>query len=219
MQAEAVVQAEVEQAAQRLAFRRGTQDLFAPALGIVHVAVVGRDVEVAEHDQVRMLAHFLAQPFAHRGEPAQLVLELLAAHGLAVDHIQVDDADGLRRIRGSGSADRGGEHALLRIVETGDRGDAFAGERQAADQGHAVVGLLPAEHAAIAQFGQRGVGELAVLELGFLQGDHVRREVLQPLLQVRQAHVERIDVPAGDFHGRQCNAAVFASGASRTIGA
>src|SRR3546814_10751643 len=46
----------------------------------------------------------------------------------------------------------------------------------------------------------RSVRELLVGELGFLQADHVRLRVAQPLFQVRQAHVEGVDVPAGDFH-------------------
>src|SRR5690606_32396170 len=65
----------------------------------------------------------------------------------------------------------------------------------------AVVGLLAAEHAAVAEAGQHVIGELRVLELGFLQRDDVRLRGLQPLLQMRQADVEGVDVPAGDFHG------------------
>src|SRR3546814_17307336 len=64
----------------------------------------------------------------------------------------------------------------------------------------AVVGRLPGERAAVAEAGEHGVWELLVGELGFLQADHVRLRVAQPLFQVRQAHVEGVDVPAGDFH-------------------
>src|SRR5690606_15385683 len=60
---------------------------------------------------------------------------------------------------------------------------------------------LSVEHAAVTMPGQHFVRKLHVLELGFLQADHVGRRLGQPLLQVRQAHVEGIDVPAGDFHG------------------
>src|SRR3546814_1442531 len=64
----------------------------------------------------------------------------------------------------------------------------------------AVVGRLPGERAAVAEAGEHGVWELLVGELGFLQADHVRLRVAKPLFQVRQAHVEGVDVPAGDFH-------------------
>src|SRR5690606_8558141 len=70
----------------------------------------------------------------------------------------------------------------------------------------AVVGLLPREHAAVAVAGQHRVGELHVPELGFLQPDHVRLRLGEPLFQVRQAHVQRVDVPAGDLHADECGA-------------
>src|SRR5690606_9563122 len=42
---------------------------------------------------------------------------------------------------------------------------------------------------------------LVVLQLGFLDADHLGGKVGQPLFQMRQADVERIDVPRSDFHG------------------
>src|SRR3546814_2548841 len=54
--------------------------------------------------------------------------------------------------------------------------------------------------AAVAEAGEHRVGELLVCELCFLQADHVRLCVAQPLFPVRQAHVEGVDVPGGDFH-------------------
>src|SRR3546814_6644171 len=75
----------------------------------------------------------------------------------------------------------------------------FAGGRTA-DDGDAVVGFLPGEHAAITQLCQLGIGKLVVFELGFLQRHDVGLALAEPLLQMWQPHVERIDVPTGDFH-------------------
>ena len=167
--------------------------LVVPDRGIVHVTVVGRDVEVAQHHQLRMPAQFVGDPVVRGVEPTQLVFVFLAADVLAVDHVKIDDP----RI-----ADRRGDGARLRVVETGNRDLHLVERAVAGEDRDAVVGLLPVEHAAVAERGQRVVGEAVVLELGFLQPDHVRREFAQPLLQLRQAHIERVDVPAGDFHGR-----------------
>jgi len=58
------------------------------------------------------------------------------------------------------------------------------------------------KHAAIARLQQRIFRKPMILQLGFLQAHHIRCEVGQPLLQLRQPHVKGVDVPAGDFHDR-----------------
>ena len=88
----------------------------------------------------------------------------------------------------------------LLVLETGNA-DLHVLRRLTRQQRHAVVGLLAGEHAAITCGDQRRIGELVVLQLGFLDADDVRAEVPEPLLQVRQADIERIDVPRGDLHG------------------
>ena len=93
----------------------------------------------------------------------------------------------------------GGDDALLFVLEAGNA-DLHVLRRLTRQQRHAVVGLLAGEHAAVAGGDQRRIGELVVLQLGFLDTDDVRAELPEPLLQVRQADIERIDVPAGDLH-------------------
>ena len=127
----------------------------------------------------------------HGLQPAQLVGVFLGAHVLAVDHVEIDDAY---------LAHGGRDRPRLRIVEARD-GDLHVGDAPVARQdGHAVVGLLAVEHAAVTGLQQGVVGEAVVLQLGFLQPHHVGREFRQPLLQLRQPHIEGIDVPAGDLH-------------------
>ncbi|MNN30596.1 hypothetical protein D3C81_1442500 [compost metagenome] len=161
-----------------------------PDLGVVHVARIRGDVEVAHHDQLRMPLQFFGDPRVHRLQPAQLVLVFAGADVLAVDHIQVDHPQ---------VAEGAGDDPLLLVLEAGDA-DLHVLRRLARHQRHTVVGLLASEHAAVTGGDQRRVRELVVLQLGFLDADDVRAEVLEPLLQVRQADIERIDVPRGDLH-------------------
>jgi hypothetical protein len=66
-------------------------------------------------------------------------------------------ADGNRKVASTAGSDALGRQCL------GDVGG---------QQRHTVVGLLPGEHAAVAQPGQHRVGELVVLHLGFLAAVH-----------------------------------------------
>ena len=100
--------------------------------------------------------------------------------------------------------------ALLFVLEPRDAELHVVDGAVAREDGDTVVGLLPGEHAAVAEPGERGIGELRVLELGFLDADHVGLRIAQPLFEVRQADVERIDVPAGDFHAQVRRSAPWA---------
>src|SRR3546814_5488744 len=98
VQAEGVVQAQRRQAAQGVAFGGGGEDVVVVPDGrVVHVAVVGGDVEVAQHHQPRVRRDLGREPVVHGVEPAQLVGVFLGAHVLAVDHVQVDDAHKIGR--------------------------------------------------------------------------------------------------------------------------
>ena len=61
--------------------------------------------------------------------------------------------------------------ARLRVLEAGMATCTWSSARSRARDGDAVVGLLPVEHAAVAERGQRVVGESGWSELGFLQPD------------------------------------------------
>ena len=86
---------------------------------------------------------------------------------------------------------------VSRARQVGDR----IGQRLARQHRHAVVGLLAGIVHLIAGLVDRRDRELVVLGLGFLQGDHVRLSLVQPLLQLGQADLERVDIPRGDAHG------------------
>jgi hypothetical protein len=84
---------------------------------------------------------------------------------LAVDHVEVDHPQ---------AADAGGDDALLLVLEAGNADLHVAGGVARKDR-HAVVGLLPGEHAAVAQRGELASSGNGVLQLGFLQADDVGR--------------------------------------------
>jgi len=184
-QPKAVVQAERVQARKCRAFWRRAQHLLVPQRGIVHVAVVRRDVEVAEHDHFWKALQLGREPVVHLREPIEFVRIFFAADRLAVDDVQVDDAD---------VTDRRDQDAPLRVGEAADVGDDVA-RRLARQQRDSVVGLLPGKHAQVAKAGQLGIRKLRVFEFRLLQRDDIRRRLREPGAQVRQTDVQRVDVP------------------------
>ena len=70
----------------------------------------------------------------------------------------------------------------------------------ACQQRNAVVGLLAGESDLVTRGLDLGLREIVILELGFLQAQGIGLLFGQPVEQVRQAHLQRIDVPAGDLH-------------------
>ncbi|KAG0922447.1 hypothetical protein G6F32_014666 [Rhizopus arrhizus] len=110
--AEAIVQAQLQQLVQRAALGGGGQDVvFVPHLRGVHVARVRGDVEVAHHDQLRVALQFFGDPGMDGLQPAQLVVVLVGADVLAVDHVQVDHPQ---------VAEGAGDDTLLLVLEAGN---------------------------------------------------------------------------------------------------
>ena len=48
-----------------------------------------------------------------------------------------------------------------------------------------------------------GQGELVVVDLGFLQADHVRLMLFDQRCQLMRASAQPVDVEGDDLHGRQ----------------
>ena len=110
-QAEGVGEPEREDGAKRLALRVAHEHLPSPGVGIVHVAVLGGDVVVAEHGHLAPRRELALQPARERGEPAQLVVVLVGADALPVGAVDAHDAY---------PADVGGDDALLQVGEAGN---------------------------------------------------------------------------------------------------
>ncbi|MNS46147.1 hypothetical protein D3C72_786320 [compost metagenome] len=198
-QAERIDEAHRDQRLEGVAFLGRDQVLALPLGRIVHVAVFRGDVEIAEQRQLGVARHFLAQPAGDGLEPVELVDELVRIERLAVREVGADQAH---------IAVGGGHHALLGVLVAGDVAHHVCGHRHGAvagDDRHAVVGLLArvdAMEAGRLEFGQR---VLVVGQLEFLEAERVDGRaggVLrgEPLQHLWQAHLEGIDVPAGDSH-------------------
>lgn len=161
-----------------------------PGHRVVYIPIIRRDVEITHNDQAGIVAQFAIKEPRDLGEPVQLVGIFLAADGLAIDHIQVGDAH---------VANRGDEDAPLRIVQPGQVGDDIM-DLLFRQHRHAVVGLLTGESDLISQRLDRGTRELCILHLGFLDAEQVGPRRRAPLLYMRQAHIQRIDIPGGQYH-------------------
>ena len=84
--------------------------------------------------------------------------------------------------------------------QQGVKADVHLLERFAAQERHAVVTLLAADHGAVAGLFHGGCGKLPVFHLGFLQPHHIGAGLLQPAQQVALPAADRIDIPGGDPH-------------------
>ena len=162
-----------------------------PFFGCVAVGIGGRDVEIAQQNQFFMSRQFVAEKFGQGGKPLFFILEFRAVQGFAVDAIDIDDAH---------AVDGGGDDAALQVVGQGGQAGVYVLRFAAADDGDAVVGFLAAPNAVPAHHLQGGGGEFVLVELEFLQNEDIGLMVGQPVLHLRQAHVEGIDVPSRDFH-------------------
>jgi len=130
------------------------------------------------------------QPAFKCRQPGELVVVFVAADFLAVGHIGTDDAQIAYRCR---------DQALLRVREPRILADDI-GEAVTREDGDAVIGFLSGEGHGIAGGLDFRAREGAVLGFRFLQADDIGLAVGEPLKELRQADLERVDVPAGDFH-------------------
>jgi len=69
-----VRQAQLQEFAERFALERATQNVIAPLLCVVHVAILGRDIEIAEHDELVVGFQFVCKEALQGSQPAELVL-------------------------------------------------------------------------------------------------------------------------------------------------
>jgi len=64
----------LQEFAERFALERATQNVIAPLLCVVHVAILGRDIEIAEHDELVVGFQFVCKEALQGSQPAELVL-------------------------------------------------------------------------------------------------------------------------------------------------
>src|SRR5688572_7299627 len=191
--AEQVGEAERGDPRERFAFRDADVDGSFPRRRVVDVAVLGRDVEVPDDQQVFVSGELRREAGAQALEPGELVRVLLRADRLAVRHVDVHQPD---------RADGGRDHAPLRVgIRRHAAGDVEGDP--ARDDRDAVVGLLAVERRLQPERPELRAREVLVGELEFLQRDRVYRVVREPASEVLHPDPQRVDVPGGDAHGGQ----------------
>ena len=164
-------------------------------LRVMRVAVVQSDVEVAHQHQARRALDFPRQPVTQAVQPLHFVGKLIAVWRLTVHKIAIDQAQrAVRCLYG------GGDHTRLFVGKTVYVFSDIV-QRQAADDGHAVVGFL-AEHRAMPVAGVvKGLQrKFFIWNFQLLQAQHFNRVGGQPVEHLRQPHGQRVDVPGGNFH-------------------
>jgi hypothetical protein len=126
-------------------------------------------------------------------EPVELEGVLGAVEGLAVGHVDVDDAHAL---------DGRGDHAALGVGLVAVQAPLHVLDRQAeaGADAHAVVALLAEDRALVADLFEGLHGEERVLDLGLLHADHVGRGAGEPGGELFHAGADGVDVPGGDAH-------------------
>jgi hypothetical protein len=188
-----VPQAERLQVGERGPLRRRDVCLPDESGRVEHVVVVGRDVHVtADQDRLRALRHHVPEG----GEPGQLVAVVVGIRHPAVRHV-----DGMHPHAGAGRGDRprlgSGKAGLAR-----QPGDHVVEPRPGQD-GDPVPLRLPVDGERVApglelgaeQFGERGVGELDLL-----QAHDVGLPFVEPWQQPRNPLLDGVDVPGGYSH-------------------
>ena len=167
---------------------------FSSALVVPDVVLARGDVEVADEDGA--LGRGRGEPGAELGEEVELVGELrvqarvgdVAAGGdvEVVDH----------RARGQAGGDVAGVAAGAEVAVR----DLL--ERQAREDGDAVVGLLAADDdVGVAEGAEAVERELLDRGLGLLEAEDVGRLLAQEAQHGRLAVADRVDVPGGDADG------------------
>src|SRR5258706_323199 len=183
---ESVLEAQLDQRAERGALGLREVDLPFPALRVVHVARLGRDVQIAQYRQLS--GDFVFQPGAERGIPTQLVRVLLRSRLLPVRRVEAKNAH---------ITHSGGDDALQVVGEIGDAA-RFGRKRRTGKDGDAVVGLLAAIDDAIARRLDLCERKVLVLGFGFLQANGVGLNAAEPVEEMRESDLEGVDVPGRD---------------------
>ena len=194
---EAVAKSERLEALQGAALCGRTENLPFPVGGVPRVGFRGGDVEVAAENEARRRLEELSEVPRERGDPVELVEILARADFLSVREVGAAEADGVAS--GGGSKKRAHEPLLVVGVARNIEFDRFQAAHGALprDERHAVVGLLTREDRVEARLAEGFRGEKVVGELGFLKDERVGSGELEPLKHLRQADLERIDIPGG----------------------
>ena len=161
-----------------------------PVRRLVAVDVLGDDVEIAADHS----GSGRAAPGGHLQDesvhPVELVEEFVAACGVPIGQIDIDDAQ---------PGDEGFDETGVRVLVVARQSGADGFDGVAREDGDAVVCLLRDSDRFVAERTEGKGGKLGGLEL--LEQEDVRLLGLEPRGDVSEAGADGVDVPGGDADG------------------
>lgn len=164
-----------------------------PAFGILHVVVIGSDVEITAERERPFRILVPVEVAAEPGEPLELVLPLVGADLAAVRNVNTQDADSLEVGRE--------KSRLVVALDVAERA-LDAREPSTAEDGDTVVALLPDDRGLVARPLQLPPGEIVLRHLELLETDDVGLVASESDEESRQARPNRVHVPGEDAHRR-----------------
>ena len=184
---------------QLLGLDRGVRDHLQQLPVRPHVVLVRRDVEVADQDVAVVAARMQRFAALHLVEELQLVLELRIERGIwnvaAGRHVEIMQHQRLRKLRFFPERYRD----VPRVDLVAERPDVGRLERQARDDGDAVIALLPVQRDMLIAEPLEALQRKRIVDaFGLLQAQHIRPRALQEFGDDVDAQAHRIDVPGGD---------------------
>src|SRR6185312_1870180 len=157
------------------------------------VAVLRNHVPVAAQHGRPLIAKQFGSVRLQPLHPADLVVEFLRSHGIAVGQVERADDDAAHfRL----------DIAAMRVVGVPGQADAPQLGRVAPGQDRdSVEALLPVPHRAVARRFDVGDRQRFVGAFELLQRDDVRLLAIEPFDEARQARSDSIEVVGGELHG------------------
>ena len=177
------------------------QALLEEEVNVPDVVVLRGDVPVAHEGDlgVGVLGEPACGLVLELVEPLQLVRHVLVIQGAAVGNIQAPDADTVAGC-GDGAGLLDGVLAALAEGRLVHEGAFHILQTHAGGNGHAVPLAEAKVGHLVAVVFKELPGEVLVLALGFLDGQHIRVGAAQPLLHTVGTGTQRVHIPGSNLH-------------------
>ncbi len=161
----------------------------------MHVVGGRDDIVVARQRQRFLVGEELSRMVDQPIHPLQLVFELVGVDRIAVRQIDRSDAQ-----HGLSSGDHGFDITRLLVAVVAGQAARHVIQRMLRQNGDAVIGLLSVRRDVVAEVFDLSARKGVVHAFQFLQADHVGFRLLQPVGEVPETCLDRVDVEAGNLH-------------------
>ncbi len=160
---------------------------------VPHVAVLRRHVEVAANDHRVVRRRGRREVVTKAAEPRKLEVVLLAADRATVRHVDARDPNPAAARR---------EHAALLDLfgELSRKAGPYLFDPHPGQDGDAVPAAVAVMGRLVAERRECHGGESGVGHLRLLQADDVGPRVREPVLELAEAGLQRVDIPGRDAH-------------------